>query len=173
MLLRHYPFDTSDLCKTLSNKILYSLNFEELLDSSQRIIELELLENGFVKVITTKILNYIYLSENYRIFEILFEATKQQAESFKIKKLIINNTDYTSQLDYNVTQNLSRGQFVYKIQSNHIKIPTVSSKIYYKCSYIVTIHSRYEYFPLFIALAKARAKYCTKFLNKPELFTAM
>ena len=34
VLLRHYPFDTSDLCKTLSNKILYSLNFEEILDSS-------------------------------------------------------------------------------------------------------------------------------------------
>jgi len=135
-LSRFYPIDVTDFSNTISTKLSNSINTDGLLDSVQRIVELEPNQNGMVKVTTTSILNYIYLNKNHQKFGVQFEATKQQSETFKVEKLLINETDYTSQFICETTLDANRGQLIYRVQSKEsIEIADIPCNIYYKCSY--------------------------------------
>lgn len=59
-------YDITDFSKTLSAKIFNAINFNGLLDSAQRIIELEFLEDHMVKASTTSILKYNFLHKDQR-----------------------------------------------------------------------------------------------------------
>lgn len=148
-LSRFYPINVTDFSNTISEKLSNSINTDGLFDSVQRVIELEPDENGMIKVTTTSILNYIYLNKSHQRFGIQFEATKQQAETFKVEKLLINQLDYTSQFIYGITKNANRGQLIYRIRSKEsINIEEMPCNIYYKCSYMCPTLDFYQAYRL-------------------------
>lgn len=80
--------------------------------------------------------NYMYLSENNRAFGMHFEATRQQAESFELKKLLINQEDRTQEFEHLIEHHPERGQLTYVVKTKkNVPIDKVPCNIYTEISY--------------------------------------
>ena len=64
-------------------------------------------------------MEYRYLSHEHRGIGKKFQATKYQAETYTLHKLLINNKDYTSDFKFKRFANLNRGKMSYYVQSEH------------------------------------------------------
>lgn len=137
ILSKNYNFDVSDFTETLSKDIFNGVNYKGIFDSVERTVSFLFIDNDMVKVTITSHLNYIYLDKKHQSYGIRFDATQQQAESFKVEKLLINQIDHTNDFEWEIVENKRKGQFVYRVQSKKsIHIPQVPCDIYYTCSYI-------------------------------------
>lgn len=139
VLSRRYPVDIDELSKINSRNWLERLNINGLLDSFRRRIELEPMktDSNMIKVTITNIIKYQYLRDGYQQFGISFKATKQQANSFKIEQLLIDEDNFTDQMECIIEKESNRGQFMYKVSSKSaMPIKQLPCNIYYKCSYI-------------------------------------
>lgn len=126
----------SSFTNTISPEIVKILQFKALLDSSQRTIEIEILENPeLVKVTTTHIMNFSYINHNEPYFKLYAETTKQQCDTFKVENLTINSIDYTHQIKLSYTIEPTRGQFIYIIKSDFVPPNLETCNVFYKCSY--------------------------------------
>lgn len=122
---------------TASAHFIQLLNIKALLEDSERIVELEVLDDpGLIRVVITYIQKFIYIQDGERYFSLHTEMTQQQAESFQVEKLLINNIDYTSQVHLSATPNPNRGQFIYNVDSDFIPPSLSSCDLYFKTSYL-------------------------------------
>ncbi len=131
-------YQISDFAVSFSDELDIILNNSDcILNSSERQIRLELVPNtkNTLKVTITKILDYLYLNNKEHAFDIKFNATEQQANTYTIHSLFINNDDYTSNLNISISKNANRGQFIYNVESNKVAVPTDNCKIIYAASY--------------------------------------
>lgn len=136
LAFRNTSKDMSIFTNTISLEILKTLNIKALMESSQRIIRLQLLNiNNHVKVTTTHIMKFSYIKQHEPYFKLYLDTTKQQSETFKVENLTIDSVDYTSQVTLLYSKNLSRGQFVYNISSDFVPPNLESCDVYYVCSY--------------------------------------
>ena len=140
-LFKNYVFkytskNLSSFTNAISPEIIKILQFKALLDSSQRTIELEILRNSnLVKVTTTQIMNFSYISSNEPYFKLYAETTKQQCDTFKVENLTIDSIDYTHQIKLSYTIEPFRGQFIYIIRSDFVPPNLETCNVFYKCSY--------------------------------------
>ena len=102
LISRNMPINLDDFTQHFVNNLYKNMNFNGILDSVERIIELDPIDEKMLKVTTTQILNYSYLNPEKRSFGHNFAATQQQAETLKVEKLLINNIDYTSEFNYGI-----------------------------------------------------------------------
>ena len=103
-----------------------------------------------VKVCIYDQYNYRYLKSECPAFGKKFQATEQQAETYQVDKLLINNVDYTDSFEMNITPEHSRGQLEYYVQSKK-SIPMGSEypiEIHYKSSYISPILDFFQVYGL-------------------------
>lgn len=136
LAFRNTSKDMPIFTNTISLEIIKTLNIKALMESSQRIIRLQLLNtNNDVKVTTTHIMNFSYIKQHEPYFKLYLDTTKQQSETFKVENLTIDGVDYTSQVMLLYSKNLSRGQFVYNVSSDFIPPNLESCDVYYVCSY--------------------------------------
>lgn len=110
-------FDTQDFSRKIGKNFLSKLNFDGILDTFHRIVQFHKVDNGMIKVVIEDELEYSYLVPEHRGFGKLFQATKQQADTYKVEKLLIRNEEYTSQFKLMKQENANRGQFKYSVQS--------------------------------------------------------
>ncbi|MDD3415825.1 MAG: DUF4062 domain-containing protein [Lachnospiraceae bacterium] len=149
ILYRRYPFDMSEFANIVCECTDRSINVDGIYDTFHRVVELFPQMSGLTKIVTTNIMKYSFLSKNHQSFGIRFEATKQQAESFVIEKLIINEKNYDDELKVDITKNEDRGQLIYEVKSQEsIKIPNVPCNIYYQNSYICPALDFYQAYRL-------------------------
>lgn len=99
----------SDFTKTLSKDIFNGVNYKGIFDSVERTVSFLFIDNDMVKVTITSHLNYIYLDKQHQSYCIRFDATQQQAESFKVKKLLINQIDHTNDFEWEIVENKTKG----------------------------------------------------------------
>lgn len=133
---RNTTKDMSIFTNTISFEIIKALDIKALMESSQRIIRLQLLNtNNNVKVTTTHIMKFSYIKQNEQYFKLYLDTTKQQSETFKVENLTIDGVDYTSQIILSHSKNSSRGQFVYNVSSDFVPPNLESCDVYYVCSY--------------------------------------
>ena len=140
LAFRNTSKDMSIFTNTISLEIIKALNIKALMDSSQRIIRLQLLNTlNHVKVTTTHIMKFSYIKQHEPYFKLYLDTTKQQSETFKVENLTIDGVDYTSQVILLYNKNLSRGQFVYNVSSDFVPPNLESCDVYYVCSYVCPI----------------------------------
>lgn len=136
LVFRNTSKDMSICTNAISLELIKILDIKALMESSQRIIRLHLLDNSsLVKVTTTHIMKFSYIKQNEPYFKLYLDATKQQCETFKVENLTINGIDYTSQIVLLYSSNLSRGQFIYNISSDFIPPILESCDVHYVYSY--------------------------------------
>lgn len=130
-------FDTSGLSKSLGEKFISKLNYDGILNSFHRIIQFCRAKDGLIKVIIEDELEYAYLVPEHRAFGKLFQATKQQAMTYKVEKVLINNEDFTSDFHVEPKENVNRGQLRYYVESiNSISMgDEFPVNVFYKGSY--------------------------------------
>lgn len=133
---RNTSKDLSIFTDAISTEIEKLLNINAVMDSSQRIIRIQLLEDpNFVKVTTTHIMKFSYIKSHELYFKLYTDTTQQQCETFKVENLTIDGVDYTSQIKLIRSKNLNRGQFIYNIRSDFIPPDLKTCDVYYVCSY--------------------------------------
>lgn len=136
LAFRNTSKDMSICANAISLELIKILDIKALMESSQRIIRLHLLDNSSIaKVTTTHIMKFSYIKQNEPYFKLYLDATKQQCETFKVENLTINGIDYTSQIILLYSSNISRGQFIYNISSDFIPPILESCDVHYVCSY--------------------------------------
>ncbi len=136
LAFRNTSKDMSICTNAISLEIIKILNIKALMEFSQKIIRLQLLENSdLVKVTTTHIMNFSYIKRHEPYFKLYLDTTKQQCETFKVENLTIDGLDYTSQIKLLYSYNLNRGQFVYNVSSDFVPPDLESCNVYYVCSY--------------------------------------
>lgn len=81
-----------------------------ILNSFHRITKIYKADNGNLKVDVIDQMEYRYLSHEHRGIGKKFQATKYQAETYTLHKLLINNKDYTSDFKFKRFANLNRGK---------------------------------------------------------------
>ena len=142
ILKQKYPLNTNDnICNfalTFSDELKSIFNHSDcILNSSERQIRLEFANNSdsILKVTITKIFDYLYFNYKIHSFGIWFNSTEQQAKTYKLHSLIIDNYDYTSEIKIRTHKTASRGQFIYTVESNKIPINSANCKIVYATSY--------------------------------------
>lgn len=94
---------------------------------------------------------YRYLDPKHRSFGKKFFATKQQAESYNVEKLLINNADFTDEFKMKISKNDNRGQLRYCVQSEK-SIPMGENypvNIFYKSSYLCPALDFFQAYSLF------------------------
>lgn len=130
-------FDTSELSKSLSEKFISKLNYDGILNSFHRIVQFCRANDGLIKVVIEDEIEYAYLVPEHRAFGKLFQATKQQAMTYKVEKVLINNEDYTSSFHIEQRENVNRGQLRYYVESvNSISMgDEFPVNIFYQSSY--------------------------------------
>lgn len=114
LISRNYPLHSQDFLSQFAQIPNDLLNYEGLLNSYKRETNLYLINHKELKVETTTVYNYEYLLDKH--FKKSFFATKQQANSFQMEKLLINDTDYTKQFEKTIEYQENRGQFQYKVR---------------------------------------------------------
>lgn len=136
LAFRNTAKDMSSCTSAISVEIIKVLNIKALMESSQRIVRLNLLKSSNnLKVTTTHIMKFSYIKRHEPYFKLYLDTTKQQSETFKVENLTIDGIDYTSQVKLLYNHNLSRGQFVYNVSSDFIPPDLESCDVYYVCSY--------------------------------------
>lgn len=128
----------SSFAFTFSDGLKANFNgFHYILNTSERHIQLAFIDGSkqTIRVTITKTFEYFYLNNKEHFFSINFNATQQQAETYKVHSLIIDNTDFTSQVELSIDPTENRGQFMYKVKSNKIPVSLVNSKVVFVASY--------------------------------------
>lgn len=129
--------DMTDFSKIIGRRILRIVNADGVLDSFHRIVKISHVKESNIKVTIADEYVYRYLDSKHHAFGKRFHTTKQQAYSYKIEKLLINNDDYTKDFELEITENANRGQLNYCVKSKK-SIPLGNkfpANIYYVCSY--------------------------------------
>lgn len=136
---RYYnQLDMSDFSKNIGKRLLNVVCAEGILDLFHRIVRIYKENNELIKVVIYDEYEYRYLDTKHHAFGKKFQATKQQAESYKVEKLLINNVDFTNDFVLDVSENKNRGQLRYYVQSRK-SIPLGNQfpvGIYYVSSYV-------------------------------------
>ncbi len=120
------------LADTLTTKLDKMLHFQNVIKKVRRIINIYFLEENLIEVRISDFEEYYHHSNKYLI---LFDATKQQAESYDVNKLKLNNVNYISQYKKNLDYIEDNGSFDYQVSSDEILLDEPISKIEYNCSY--------------------------------------
>lgn len=118
LMVRSYPLHSQDFLGRFSQIPNDLLCYEGLLNSYKRETNLYLINHNELRVETTTIYKYEYKSDKH--YAKSFFATKQQADSFKMEKLQINDMDYTKQFEKIVEYKEIRGQFQHKVRGNKL-----------------------------------------------------
>lgn len=109
----------TDFSDTISSKFISIPMADGILNSFHRITKIYKADNGNLKVDVIDQMEYRYLSHEHRGIGKKFQATKYQAETYTLHKLLINNKDYTSDFKFKRFANLNRGKMSYYVQSEH------------------------------------------------------
>ncbi len=134
--LRNTDTDMSTYTKSVSKEIINMLDVKALLESSERVIQLKPSSiPNMIKVTTTHICQFSYIKENEPYFSLYTHTTRQQSETYKVEKLLINGVDYTSQIELSYRLHPNKGQFIYNIYSEFVPPSLKSCNVYYKYSY--------------------------------------
>lgn len=97
--------------------IISAIRKDGLLESFHRVVQFEDAGKGLIKVTNESTYKYLALKEGRQSYGFGFQASKTQAESFRIEKLIINSTDYTNKIEVEKAEDRSRGQLSYHVGS--------------------------------------------------------
>lgn len=130
--------DIADFSKTVGENFLKIIKANGLINSLHRIVEFYKVSDGLIKVVIEDEFEYLYLAPGHCRFGKMFQATKQQAETYVVDKLLINDEDYTSEFQLDKVKNENRGQLKYYVKSNKsVEFENdFPVNIYYKSSYI-------------------------------------
>ena len=137
LITRYYPIHPNDLLEKFCNIQNNLLKYGGWLESYKRVTNLYLIDSNSLKVKTTTKYNYGYLPDELKHYGKYFFATKEQAESFKMEDLLINDIDFTKQFDVQIEKRQHRGQFPYIVKSKKsLPIESIPAIIYESSSYI-------------------------------------
>ena len=118
MLNHQFGIDAvAQIGNQLYKGIISAMRKDGLLESFHRVVQFEDAGKGLIKVTNESTYKYLALSEGHRSYGFGFQASKTQAESFRIEKLIINSTDYTNSIEVEKVEDRSRGQLSYHVGS--------------------------------------------------------
>lgn len=103
-----------------------------------RVVQFYKQSGDMIKVVVEDELEYLYLVPEHRAFGKLFQATQQQADTYKVEKLLIDNVDHTSKFNVETYRDDNRGQLVFYVKSKESvamgdRFPI---NIFYKSSYM-------------------------------------
>lgn len=136
IIKRRYKMDVLDFPQVISEDIFQAINFEGLYSSVKRMIRIVLRDDGLADVHIMNNYDYMFLSETNRKFGMCFDATKQQAETFRLNKLLINQEEHTQEFKHTIAHHPERGQLTYVVDTEKgVEIPEESCNIYTECSY--------------------------------------
>lgn len=148
---RYYKdVDVSDFSKMVGIKTRQVVNAEGLLDSFHRIVRIFRHNDTLIKVVIADEYVYRYLDSKHHAFGKRFHATRQQAESYKVEKLLINHIDYSDDFELNVSEDTSRGQLSFCVESKK-SVPLGNDfpvDIYYVSSYLCQVSEFFQAFGL-------------------------
>ena len=135
--------------KAISKQLLNAISGEELLEYENRLIQIQQIQKGRIRVTISTICKYTQLKNRH--FGIDFHASEEQANSYKLKSFKINSHDYTNEMNI-IKEKEDRLQFPYRIYSsnliNKIKAPAeISIDHSYECSIFGFFHSHYLHCP--------------------------
>ena len=162
----------------LTRKLNKLLSFESVINQSRRFISIYFLDNNSIEVTISNIKEY-YCHSNK--FEILFNATKQQAESFEVIKLDINGHNYMQYIKPEHRTIPGNGLFNYQVYSNQIILDSPINTIKYTCKYKTStndffvsqrLHSPCRQFGVTVTLNNTDNKYialCSLFSSSEKL----
>lgn len=125
------------LADALTTKLDKMLNFQNVIKKIKRFINISYVDDNFIKVTISNLEEY-YCHSNK--FKILFNATKNQAESYKVTQLKLNEKNYLPNLNINVERIENDNSFDYQVFSNEILLDISVNKIEYVCSYLSPIN---------------------------------
>lgn len=149
---RYYKdVDMSDFAATMGKNLLTVVRKQGIMNSFHRIIEIYKDSDTTIKVEIMDQFEYRYLDQKHRSFGKKFFATKQQAESYNVEKLLINNADFTDEFKMKISKNDNRGQLRYCVQSEK-SIPMGENypvNIFYKSSYLCPALDFFQAYSLF------------------------
>lgn len=120
------------LADVMTARLDKMLHFKNIIKKIKRIINVIFLDDKSIKVSITNLEEY-YCHPNK--FEILFNACKQQAESFEVTNLKLNDTDYLNDVKINCDCTKNSDAFNYQVRSNEIILENPIHKIEYSNSY--------------------------------------
>lgn len=124
-----YCYGLADIMTARLEKMLH---FKNIIKKIKRIINVDFFDDTSIKVSITNLEEY-YCHPNK--FKILFNACRQQAESFKVTNLKLNDIDYLNDVEINSNCIKSSDAFNYQVQSNEIILDKPIHKIEYSNSY--------------------------------------
>lgn len=142
--------DMLDFSNDVGQDMLSAIKARGILNLFHRVVRFNRCSDDLVKVCIYDQYNYRYLKSECPAFGKKFQATEQQAETYQVDKLLINNVDYTDSFEMNITPEHSRGQLEYYVQSKK-SIPMGSEypiEIHYKSSYISPILDFFQVYGL-------------------------
>jgi hypothetical protein len=133
--------DMRDFTEKTSDGLLSVLYAKGIMNSFHRVVKIYNAKNGMIRIMIRDDIYYRYLDAEHHKIGKKFQATKEQAESYKVEKLLINRKDYTSEFKKKITANSNRGQLNYYVQSE--------KSIEYEEEYPVNVfyQSSYECYP--------------------------
>ena len=112
------------------------LHFKNVIKKIKRIINVIFLDDKLIKVSITNLEEY-YCHSNK--FQILFNACRQQAESFEVTQLKLNNIEYLDKVQINKQCIQSSDAFNYQVQCDELILDQPIQKIEYSNSYCTNI----------------------------------
>ena len=142
--------DMLDFSKDVGRDMLSAIKARGILNLFHRVVRFNKYSDNLVKVCIYDQYNYRYLNSECPTFGKKFQATEQQAETYQVDKLLINNIDYTDSFEMDITPEHSRGQLEYYVQSKK-SIPMGNEypiEIHYKSSYISPILDFFQVYGL-------------------------
>lgn len=114
---KYYYMDIRDLASSVSSNLVQTLTARGILNSMSRFVKINKYGRNLVKVNIIDSYDYCYLDSEHKAFGKRFQATKQQAETYKIEKLIINGVEYTKQVELKISEDINRGQLNYYVET--------------------------------------------------------
>lgn len=130
--------DMEDFSKQIGENVLEITRAKGIINKFHRIVQFYKYTEELIKVVIADEFEYRYLEKENPTFGKRFQATKQQADTYKIEKLLVNNCDYTDEFEMESYKNDNRGQLKYYVQSKK-SIPMGNEfpvHVYYKSSYV-------------------------------------
>lgn len=113
----YYNMKVNDLSYSVSHNFMKALKARGILNSLNRFVKINKNGRNLVKVTIIDSYDYCYLDSEHKAFGKRFQATKQQAESYKIEKLLISGKEYTNQVKLKISEDVNRGQLNYYVET--------------------------------------------------------
>jgi len=114
---KYYNMNIMDLSSSVSSNLIRAITARGILNSMNRFVKINRYGRNLVKVNIIDSYDYCYLDNEHKAFGKRFQATKQQAETYNIDKLIINGIEYTQQIKLKISKDINRGQLNYYVET--------------------------------------------------------